>query len=164
MGLRYWWAFSSFRERGLLSRCGARASHCGGFPWIGARALGHTGFSSCRSQALEHKLNNYDKLLCTTCGIFPDQGSNPCLLHWQVGGLPRSHRGSAWIGCVLLPFFLKTFYHTFMYALTLMFYFRGFWAFLAFWNLPLLFFTQFYVSKIHLSYLSVAGGHLFFSI
>ena len=22
------------------------------------------------------------------CGIFPDQGSNPCLLHWQVDSLP----------------------------------------------------------------------------
>ena len=27
-------------------------------------------------------------------GIFPTQGSNPCLLHWQVGSLPLSHRGS----------------------------------------------------------------------
>ena len=28
------------------------------------------------------------------CGIFPDQGSNLCLLHWQAGSLPPSHRGS----------------------------------------------------------------------
>ena len=28
------------------------------------------------------------------CGIFPGQGSNPCLLHWQVGSLPLSHQGS----------------------------------------------------------------------
>ena len=28
------------------------------------------------------------------CGIFPDQGSNPCLLHWQVGSLPLSYQGS----------------------------------------------------------------------
>ena len=27
------------------------------------------------------------------CGIFPDQGSNPCLLHWQVDYLPLSHQG-----------------------------------------------------------------------
>ena len=25
-------------------------------------------------------------------GIFPDQGSNPCLLHWQVDSLPLSHQ------------------------------------------------------------------------
>ena len=28
------------------------------------------------------------------CEIFPDQGSNPCLLYWQVGSLPLSHKGS----------------------------------------------------------------------
>ena len=27
------------------------------------------------------------------CGIFPDQGLNLCLLHWQVGYLPLSHQG-----------------------------------------------------------------------
>ena len=28
------------------------------------------------------------------CRIFPDQGLNPCLLHWQVDSLPLSHEGS----------------------------------------------------------------------
>ena len=28
------------------------------------------------------------------CGIFPDQGSNPCLLHQQPDSLPLSHQGS----------------------------------------------------------------------
>ena len=28
-------------------------------------------------------------------GIFPTQGLNLCLLHWQVGSLPPSHQGSA---------------------------------------------------------------------
>ena len=28
------------------------------------------------------------------CGIFPDQGSNPCLLCWQVGSLLLCHQGS----------------------------------------------------------------------
>ena len=27
-------------------------------------------------------------------GIFPDQGLNPRLLHWQAGSLPLSHQGS----------------------------------------------------------------------
>ena len=27
-------------------------------------------------------------------GIFPDQGSNPCLLHWQEDSLPLSHQRS----------------------------------------------------------------------
>ena len=28
------------------------------------------------------------------CGIFPDQGSNPCPLHWQVDSQPLHHQGS----------------------------------------------------------------------
>ena len=27
------------------------------------------------------------------CGIFPDQGSNLCFLHWQVDSLPPRHQG-----------------------------------------------------------------------
>ena len=32
------------------------------------------------------------------CGIFLDQGSNPCLLHWQADSLPLSHQGNLAIG------------------------------------------------------------------
>ena len=28
------------------------------------------------------------------CGSFPEQGSNLCLLHWQVDSLPLSQQGS----------------------------------------------------------------------
>ena len=28
------------------------------------------------------------------CGIFPDQGSNPCTLHWQADSQPLRHQGS----------------------------------------------------------------------
>ena len=37
-------------------------------------------------------------------GIFPTQGSNLCLLHWQVDSLPLSHLGSL----NLLFFLLKS--------------------------------------------------------
>ena len=30
-------------------------------------------------------------------GIFPNQGSNPCLLHWQANSLPVSHQESPYI-------------------------------------------------------------------
>ena len=34
-------------------------------------------------------------LSCSSaCGIFPDQGQNLCLLHWQVDSSPLSHQGS----------------------------------------------------------------------
>ena len=31
---------------------------------------------------------------CEAYGIFPDQGWNPHLLHWQADSLPPSHQGS----------------------------------------------------------------------
>ena len=30
----------------------------------------------------------------TACGILPDQGSNPCPLHWQADSQPLHHQGS----------------------------------------------------------------------
>ena len=61
-------------------------SGCGGFSCGRAWALGHGGVSGCSSQAPEHKFSS--------CGIFPDQGSNPRLLPWQVDSSPLSHQGS----------------------------------------------------------------------
>ena len=70
---------------GLLSRCGAQASHCG-------------GFSRCRAQALERRpVLVVHELSCSlACGIFLDQGLNLCLLHWQADSLPLSYQGSPW--------------------------------------------------------------------
>ena len=96
--------FFSCGERGLLSSCGVQASHCGGFS-CGAWSLGYAGFSSWDAWALEHRLSSWGtraQLLCTY-GIFPNQGLNPCLLHYQVDSLPLRHQGSP---CVVL------FYHS----------------------------------------------------
>ena len=38
-------------------------------------------------------------------GIFPTQGSNPCLLHWQEGSLPLSHQGIP--ACKVAPYKLS---------------------------------------------------------
>ena len=73
--------------------CGAQASHCGGFSCCGAWALGAQasvvvarGLSSCGSWALERSsVVAVHGLSCSVAsGIFPDQGSNPCPLHWQA--------------------------------------------------------------------------------
>ena len=71
-------AFSSFSERGPCSSCSVQASHCG-------------DFSCCRSQALgcTHGLS-----YSVEYGIFPDQESNLCLLHWQLDSKPLDHQGS----------------------------------------------------------------------
>ena len=44
------------------------------------------------------------------CGIFPDQGSNPCLLHWQVDSFPWSHEGSPGVSFFLFIVHLCIFF------------------------------------------------------
>ena len=82
----------------VTRRCGVRTSHCRGFSCCGAQALGPAGFSSCGSRALEHRLSSScgaRKLSCfSACGIFPDQGSNLCLLHRQGDSATLSYQGS----------------------------------------------------------------------
>ena len=55
--------FSSCSDQGLLSNCGAQASHCSGFSCCRARAL-RVGFSSCGSWALEHRFSS-----CSVVGL-----------------------------------------------------------------------------------------------
>ena len=53
------WVFSGYCEWGLLSNCGAWASHCSAFSGYKAWALRHVGFSSCGAQAqLLHRMWN----------------------------------------------------------------------------------------------------------
>ena len=52
--------FSSCGKQGLCYSCGVRVSHCSGFSCCRAGALGPLGFSSCRSWALEHRLDSCD--------------------------------------------------------------------------------------------------------
>ena len=67
------------------SSCDGRTSHFCGFSYWGAQALR----GSQASAVVAHGLNCY-----AACGIFPDPGRNPCLLHWQVDCLWLSHQGS----------------------------------------------------------------------
>ena len=82
LGLRFCArAFSSWRRAGATLRCGARASHCGGFSRCRARALGARAsvaaaheLSSRGSRALECRLcSSYS----AASGIFPEPGIEP---------------------------------------------------------------------------------------
>ena len=59
-------------------------------PLVAEQSLGCVGFSSRSSRALEDRLHSCS----TACGIVPDQGTKPCLLHWQADSLSLSHQGS----------------------------------------------------------------------
>ena len=70
LGLRHCtWASSSCGKQGLLSSCGVRASHY----WL-------LLFQRISSRCM--------RSVVAACGIFPDQGSNPCPLHWQADSGP----------------------------------------------------------------------------
>ena len=90
--------FLQLWRAGATLRCGARASHRGGFSRCGAQAL-ERRLSSCQAQQLWHASSVVvvrglqsagsvvvaHGLSCSAaCGTFPDQGSNPCPLHWQA--------------------------------------------------------------------------------
>ena len=62
-------AFSSCGERGLLTGFSLR--------WL--LLLQSTGSRSAGSVVVAHGLS-----CSAACGIFPDQGLNPCPLHWQA--------------------------------------------------------------------------------
>ena len=99
------------RNRGFSLAVAVWASHCGGFSCCRAQAPGCTGFSNCGMwvqwlwlQSLEHRLSIVvHGLSCSLpCGIFLDQGLNPCLLHWQADSLSVSHQGSPAPSFILL--------------------------------------------------------------
>ena len=99
-GLRCFEGFSLVAESGDCSLLTAVASLVAEYRLQSAQAsvVAAHGLSSCGSWALEHRL---DKLLVhwlscfEACGILPDQGSNPCLWHWQIVSLPLNHQGSS---------------------------------------------------------------------
>ena len=94
------WSDFSFRERGLLSSCGATSLWCllvavaspveHGLEGTWVSAVAAPRLQSAGSVVVVHGL---------TCpmrhGIFPDQGSNLCPLHWSVNSLPLCHQGSS---------------------------------------------------------------------
>ena len=81
----------------LATGSGGYSPGCMGFSlrWLLVLSSGVLGLqllpllgSSAQAQQLWHT-----GLVCSTaCGIFSDQGQNPCLLHWQVDSLPLSHQ------------------------------------------------------------------------
>ena len=102
-------ACSSCGVRGLLLTV-VRRSRCRGCSCYRAPALGRVGFRGCSPwaqelwlPALEHRLVVVvHGLSCSRpWRIFPDQGWNPCPLHWQADSSPPSHWGSLGISSLL---------------------------------------------------------------
>ena len=68
------------------------SSRCTGFSLRWPLLLRSTGSRRTGSVVVAHRLS-----CSVACGIFLDQGLNPCPLHWQVDSLPLRHQGSPWL-------------------------------------------------------------------
>ena len=80
-----------FCERAFFScsEGGHSSSRCVGLSLSRPLLLWSTGSRCAGSVVVAHGPS-----CSTTCGIFPDKGSNPCPLHWQVDSQPLHHQGS----------------------------------------------------------------------
>ena len=89
----YLWLCSAFVSvRGLslvVASGGHSSSRCAGLSLSWPLLLRSTGSRRAGSVTVAHGPS-----CSAACGILPDQGSNPCPLHWQADSQPLRHQGS----------------------------------------------------------------------
>ena len=84
------WVFISVRGLSLVAASGGHSSsRCAGLSLSWPVLLRSTGSRRAGSVVVAHGPS-----CSVACGIFPDQGSNPCPLHWQTDPQPLRHQGS----------------------------------------------------------------------
>ena len=89
------WVFVYVRGLSLVAASGGHSSsRCAGLSLLRPLLLQSTGSRRAGSAIVAHGPS-----CSAACGIFPDQGSNPCPLHWQADSQPLRHQGSP------IPFF-----------------------------------------------------------
>ena len=90
--LYFWlcWVFVSVRGLSLVAASGGHSSsRCMGLSLSQPLLLRSPGSRRAGSEVVAHGPS------CSMArGIFPDQGSNPCPLHWQADSQPLRHQGS----------------------------------------------------------------------
>ena len=77
-----WWLL-------LLCSRGSKAHGLRSLAAAGGLSVVAPRLQSTGSVVVAHRLS-----CSSACGVFPDQGLNPCVLHWQVDSLPLSNQGS----------------------------------------------------------------------
>ena len=115
------WVFVSVRGLSpAVASGGHSSSRCAGLSLSRPLLLRSTGFRRAGSVVVAHGLS-----CSAACGILPDQGSNPCPLHWQADSQPLCHQGSPhkfWYVVFLFSFSL-TYYLIFLRFLLLLVYY-----------------------------------------
>ena len=84
------WVFVSVRGLSLVAASGGHSSlRCAGLSLSRPLLLWSTGSRCAGSVVVAHRPS-----CSAACGIFPDQGSNLCPLHWQADSQPLCHQRS----------------------------------------------------------------------
>ena len=84
------WVFVSVRGLSLVAASGGHSSsRCAGFSLSRPLLLRSIDSRRAGSVVVAHGPS-----CSAACGIFPDQGSNPCPLHWEADSQPLHHQGS----------------------------------------------------------------------
>ena len=84
------WVFVSVWGLSLVAASGGHSSsRCAGPSLSRPLLLRSTGSRRAGSAIVAHGPSR-----SAACGILPDQGSNPCPLHWQADPQPLRHQGS----------------------------------------------------------------------
>ena len=83
------WVFVSVRGLSPVAASGGHSSsRRAGLSLSRSLLLWSTGSRCAGSAIVAHRPS-----CSTACGIFPDQVSNPCPLHWQADSQPLRHQG-----------------------------------------------------------------------
>ena len=103
--LNFWlcWVFVSVRGLSLVVASGGHSSSwCAGLSLSWPLLLRSTGSRRAGSVIVAHGPS-----CSAACGIFPDQGWNPCPLHWQADSQPLRHQGSPVCVCFFFFFLVQ---------------------------------------------------------
>ena len=104
------WVFISVRGLSLFVASGGHSSsRCAGLSLWRLLPLRSTGSRRTGSVVVAHGPS-----CSAACGILPDQGSNPCPLHWQADSQPLHHQGSP------VFIFLKVLYKVYINCINFM--------------------------------------------
>ena len=94
-----YWVFVSVRGLSLVAASGGRSSsRRTGLSLSRPLLLRSTGSRRTGSVVVAHGPS-----CSAACGILPDQGPNPCPLHWQADSQPLRHQGSPTVPLFISP-------------------------------------------------------------
>ena len=89
------WVLASARGLSPVAASGGHSSsRCAGLSPSRPLSLWSTGSRREGSAVVAHGPSR-----SAACGILPDQGPNPCPLHWQADSQPLRHQGSPILAC-----------------------------------------------------------------